>query len=63
MFILTETAQITTGYLFLGYVPETIAVLLFGISLIALTIGIRWMSRKREEEKIQTDLEEATKTE
>lgn len=63
MFILTETTQITTGYLFLGYIPETVAVLLFGVSLIGLTIGIRWMAKKKESEKIRAKFEEATKTE
>lgn len=42
------------GSLFFGYLSETGAVLLFGILLVALTIGVRWFLKRYEEPQNKT---------
>jgi hypothetical protein len=42
--------------LLLGSMPETLGLLLFGIALIAITVGLRWFLDGMENKEI-TDLE------
>lgn len=43
------------GNFLFGYLSETEIVLLFGIILVALTIGIRWFLKKYEESGIKAE--------
>ena len=42
--------QATNQNLILGFMPESLGLLIFGIALIALTIGLRWILKKSESE-------------
>jgi hypothetical protein len=61
MFILTDDLQISNGYLLLGMVPETFAVLLLGLGLIVVALALKWAFKRREETKIESKLGEAAK--
>ncbi len=37
--------------LILGYVPETVGLLIFGVALVAVTIFLRWILGEKEAEK------------
>jgi len=39
---------VATQSFILGYVPEPLEVLIFGIGLILLTIGLRWFMKRSE---------------
>ena len=39
------------GNLLLGFVPETIGLLLFGVALIIVTVGLRWFLNEKTEEE------------
>ncbi len=41
--------QTTNQNLILGFVPESIGILIFGIALVGLTIALRWVFNKGEE--------------
>ncbi len=42
----------------LGEIPEAIGLLLFGISLIAITVGLRWfLDMKEKEANVEENLE------
>lgn len=46
------------GNLLLGYVPETLGLLLFGVALIAITVLLRWiLSINEQENNSQENLE------
>lgn len=45
MFYLLQTA---TQNLILGFVPESLGLLIFGIGLIGVTVALRWLLRKSE---------------
>ena len=47
--------EIPSGSLFFGYLSESQTVLLFGIILVALTIGIRWIIKKYEQSEDKTN--------
>ena len=55
MFLLFDVA---TQSFILGYVPEPLEVLIFGIGLILLTIGLRWFMR-RSETNVESEIEES----
>ena len=55
MFLMTVLVDAPSGSLFFGYLSETETVLLFGIILVALTIGIRWVLKKYEESAEKTE--------
>lgn len=44
--ILLQTAN---QNLLLGFMPESLGLLIFGIGLIGLTIGLRWILKRGEE--------------
>lgn len=39
--------------LLLGYVPETVGLLIFGGALVAITIFLRWILNEKEVEKVE----------
>ncbi|MGI8670548.1 MAG: hypothetical protein ACR2J3_12015 [Aridibacter sp.] len=39
----------------LGDIPESVGLLLFGISLIAITIGLRWFLDMNEKKNVRED--------
>jgi hypothetical protein len=41
--------EITNQNLLLGFMPESLGLLIFGIGLIGLTVGLRWMLKHGEE--------------
>lgn len=41
--------QMTNQNLLLGFMPESLGLLIFGIGLIGLTIGLRWILKQVEE--------------
>lgn len=41
--------QVTGGNLLFGFLPESAAILLFGVCLIASTIGVRWFLKRQDE--------------
>ncbi len=41
----------TNPNLILGFIPESIGLLIFGIILIGVTVGLRWALRKGEAEE------------
>ena len=41
----------SSSNLLLGFVPETVGLLLFGGVLIAVTVGVRWFFNESEEDK------------
>ena len=45
MFILFEVAS---RNLLLGFVPESLGLLIFGVGLILLTVGLRWFMKRNE---------------
>lgn len=45
MFLLFEFAG---QGLFLGIVPEPLEILIFGVALVLLTVGLRWLMRRSE---------------
>jgi hypothetical protein len=45
MFFLFE---VINQNLFLGFIPESIGLLIFGIGLVLLTIGLRWIMKRGE---------------
>ena len=62
MWLISLLLETGNGGLFLGYLSETEIVLLFGICLVVLTIGLRWILNRydrevtkngRNEEKIE----------
>ncbi len=53
MFLLFDIA---TQALILGYVPESLEVLVFGVALVLLTVGLRWFM-KRGATDIQHEVE------
>jgi hypothetical protein len=55
-------AEITNGNLLLGVVPESLALLLFGVSLIAFTVGVRKVTdAKTNAKKLENNLEKLAK--
>jgi hypothetical protein len=56
--MLTVLFDVTNGNLLLGYVPESIGLLAFGIVLIAFAVGLRWIFN-RNEEKAEENFEQA----
>ncbi len=45
----------------LAAIPESAALLVFGVSLIVLTIGLRWMFSRQDQIKIEVKNKEAGK--
>jgi hypothetical protein len=41
--------QVTNQNLLLGVMPESLGLLIFGIGLVVLTIGLRWILKRSEE--------------
>lgn len=41
--------QTTNQNLILGFVPESVGILIFGIALVGLTVALRWVFKKGEE--------------
>jgi hypothetical protein len=57
--ILTE---ITNGNLLLGLVPESLALLMFGVSLIVFTVSVRRVTdRKNDSKQLENSLEKLAK--
>jgi hypothetical protein len=55
-------AEITNGNLLLGVVPESLALLMFGVSLIVFTVGVRRiLDRKEDTKKLENNLEKLAK--
>jgi hypothetical protein len=55
-------AEITNGNLLLGVVPESLALLMFGVSLIAFTVGVRRViDGKEDAKKLENNLEKLAK--
>lgn len=54
MLWITILIDAPNGSFFFGYLSETATVLLFGIVLVALTVGIRWFLKKYEESGEET---------
>ena len=44
-----------TNNLLLGFVPESIGLLLFGMALVAITVFLRWFLNENENEEIAED--------
>jgi hypothetical protein len=42
-----------TNKALLGSIPEPIGLMLFGVTLVAVTIGLRWFFDMREEESLE----------
>ena len=40
--------DITSRNLLLGFVPESLGLLVFGVGLILLTVGLRWFMKRNE---------------
>ena len=57
MFLSFEAA---TQNLILGVVPESLEVLIFGVALVLLTIGLRWVL-KRSEKDAGSEIKHTTK--
>jgi hypothetical protein len=57
MFLLFEVAG---QGLILGIVPETLEVLIFGLALVLLAIGLRWLM-KRADKNANGDIKHITK--
>ena len=57
MFLLFDVAS---QGLILGFVPESVGVLIFGLSLILFAIGLRWFM-KRIENNVHSEIEHITK--
>lgn len=51
-------ADFINGYLLSADVPETLAVFVFGVSLIAATFGLRRVLKRYDEEKAEKELTE-----
>jgi hypothetical protein len=55
-------AEITNGNLLLGVVPESLALLMFGVSLIVFTVGVRRiLDRKEDVKTTENNLEKLAK--
>jgi hypothetical protein len=55
-------AEITNGNLLFGVVPESLALLMFGVSLIAFTVGVRRITDgKNNAKKLENNLEKLAK--
>jgi hypothetical protein len=52
--------QVTNQNLLLGVMPESLGLLIFGIGLVVLTIGLRWILKRSEENA--KNIEEISKT-
>lgn len=48
-FLLQTSGQNTL----LGFIPESLGLLLFGVGLVILTFGLRWVLNRAETEKIE----------
>ena len=57
MFLLLEVPSLT---LILGVVPEPFEVLFFGVALVFLTVGLRWLM-KRGERDADAEIQHTTK--
>lgn len=57
MFLLFD---VTSQGLILGFVPESVGVLIFGLSLILFAISLRWFM-KRIEKNVHSEIEHITK--
>jgi hypothetical protein len=55
MFLLVNVASQT---LILGLVPESLGVLIFGVALVLLAFGLRWLM-KRGETNVQGEVEKS----
>lgn len=47
----------TNGNLLLGYMPEPLGLLVFGIFLIILAVGLRWVFKKNENSESEKGIE------
>ena len=52
--------EVATQNLILGVVPESLEVLIFGVALVLLTIGLRWVL-KRSEKDAGSEIKHTTK--
>jgi len=43
--------EATSANLFLGFIPESLGLLLFGMALIAFAVSLRWRFNRNEEAK------------
>ena len=57
MFLLVDVAS---QALILGFVPESLEVLIFGVALVLLTVGLRWFM-KRSEKSVDGEIKQTTK--
>lgn len=61
MFWITFLFDTPNGYFLFRYISETGAVLIFGVTLILATIGLRWFLKRYEGTKTEGETKEIVK--